>query len=221
MAAPLTIPTSIGQTVGAVQNIASTVTAAGINVNGIASMSQAATNLTAAGANLLKLNQQATSAIKGLLPNSTLTVDAALSKVKVGLENTFSAQGAAATATDFFKAAKETADKIASDVKAVAEKIASGVDPTSLAKSATGGLSSLTNVVGIGHFICVFSSFFRDFCCVQPGTISQQLHTRCWRSPGTDRFYQCHCFCGGDQHYKFSQASRCRRGSQHCTDRRS
>ena len=79
MAAPLTIPTSIGQTVGAVQNIASTVTAAGINVNGIASMSQAATNLTAAGANLLKLNQQATSAIKGLLPNSTLTVDAALS----------------------------------------------------------------------------------------------------------------------------------------------
>ena len=148
MAAPLTIPTSIGQTVGAVQNIASTVTAAGINVNGIASMSQAATNLTAAGANLLKLNQQATSAIKGLLPNSTLTVDAALSKVKVGLENTFSAQGAAATATDFFKAAKETADKIASDVKAVAEKIASGIDPTSLAKSATGGLSSLTNVVG-------------------------------------------------------------------------
>lgn len=148
MAAPLTIPTSIGQTVGAVQNIASSVTAAGINTSSIASMTQAATNLTAAGANLLKLNQQAVSAVQGLLPNSTLTVDAALSKAKVGLENTFSAQGAAATATDFFKAAKQTAEKIASDVKAVAEKIASGVDPTSLAKSATAGLSSLTNVVG-------------------------------------------------------------------------
>jgi hypothetical protein len=111
-------------------------------------MTQTATNLTAAGANLLKLNQQAVSAVQGLLPNSTLTVDAALSKAKVGLENTFSAQGAAATATDFFRAAKQTADKIASDVKAVTDKIASGVDPASLAKSATSGLSSLTNVVG-------------------------------------------------------------------------
>ena len=148
MAAPVTIPTSIGQTVGAVQNIASSVTAAGINVNSLSSMTQAATNLTAAGANLLKLNQQAASAAQGLLPNSTLTVDAALSKAKVGLESTFSAQGAAATATQFFKAAKQTADKITSDVKAVADKIASGVDPASLAKSATSGLSSLTNVVG-------------------------------------------------------------------------
>lgn len=148
MAAPITIPTSLGQTVGAVQNIASTVAASGVNVNAISGMTQTATNLTAAGANLLKLNQQATSAAQGLLPNGTLSIDPALTQIKTGLEGTFSAQGAAATATDFFKAAKQTAEKIAGDVKSVTEKIASGVDPASLAKSATSGLSSLTNVVG-------------------------------------------------------------------------
>lgn len=122
--------------------------ASSVNASGLSSMTQAATNLTAAGANLLKLNQQSASAIQGLLPNSTLTVDAALNKVKTGLDSVFSSQGASATATQFFRAAKETSEKIASDVKSITEKIASGANPSSLTSTASQGLTALTKVVG-------------------------------------------------------------------------
>lgn len=142
------IPTSINQTVGSTQNIVSSATAAPVNINAVPGMTQTATNLTAAGANLLKLNQESLIAAQGLLPNSTLAVDPALSTAKTGLDAVFASQGASATATDFFRAVKQTAEKIASDVKAVSEKIASGINPASLAPGAGTGLSTLTNVVG-------------------------------------------------------------------------
>lgn len=141
----LLILTSQNQTSGAVQNIASSATAAGLNTTSITSMTQAATDLTAAGTNLLRLNQQATSAAAGLLPNNTLTVDAALNTAKTGLDKLFSAPGAAATATDFFRAARETANKIAEDVKSVTEKLMSGVNTN--VPISRNNLASLTNIM--------------------------------------------------------------------------
>lgn len=141
----LLILTSQNQTMGAAQNLASSAQASTLSATSITSMAQAATNLTAAGSNLLKLNQQATSAAQGLLPNSTLTVDSALSTVKTGLDSLFSAPGAAATATDFFRAARDTANKISEDIKSITEKLMSGVNTGSIIDRTN--LTSLTNIV--------------------------------------------------------------------------
>lgn len=141
----LLILTSRNQTMGAVQNIASSTTSTSLNPGSITAMAQAATDLTAAGSNLLKLNQQSMSATQGLLPNSTLTVDPALSIAKTGLDSLFSAQGATATATDFFRAAKQTAAKITNDIKSVTEKLVSGVNTGSTISRTN--LASLTNIM--------------------------------------------------------------------------
>ena len=139
------IPTSTGQVIGASQSLISTATATGLNTQGLAAMTKTATNLTAAGANLLKLNQQSASAVQGLLPNGTLTVDSLLNKAKTGLDSVFSAQGAKATATQFFKSAQDTANKIAADVKSVVSKLSSGtVSAASLTPTAS--LGSLSNI---------------------------------------------------------------------------
>lgn len=141
----LAILTSQNQTTGAAQNISSSTTAAALNPSSITAMTQAATDLTAAGSNLLKLNEQATSAAAGLLPNSTLTIDPTLSTAKTGLEKLFSAQGATATATDFFRAARETATKVTNDVKSITEKLMSGVNTNTIISK--NNLASLTNIM--------------------------------------------------------------------------
>lgn len=180
------IPTSINQTVGAARSLASSAASIGSGLAGDArsSATQAATDLTAAGSNLLKLNQQAASAVQGLLPNGTLAINPSLSQLKTGLDGVFSAEGATATATQFFKAAKETATKIANDVKAVAEKISSGVNLSSPSASLSSGIGSLTKVVSsaasaVGSAARTASSYVPGAALLQQtGAIDPQASAR-------------------------------------------
>lgn len=117
------IATSQGQTQGQIENLGAPDS---LNISGISVMTQTATNATAVGANLLKLNQQAVSATQGRLPNASLAIEPGLDMASQGLDAVFAQPGAQVTAQQFFQARRVTQERTRAAVKMVQDSLASG-----------------------------------------------------------------------------------------------